>query len=100
LGDTALSDGITEFIEDIKELYPGIFVHSVQIPEGGTIDAERKAGFVSVVAFGSSKTWLPDGTVSVLVVCLAELSPSSGQRSLPIRLIVLVMRSRQASEMR
>ncbi|ORX36909.1 palmitoyl-protein thioesterase [Kockovaella imperatae] len=45
LGDTALSDGISEFIDDIKTLYPGIYVHSVQVPEGGTPDEEKKAGF-------------------------------------------------------
>ena len=45
LGDTALSDGISSFIDDIKSLYPGIYVYSVQIPEGGTADDERKAGF-------------------------------------------------------
>lgn len=47
LGDTALSEGIAGFIEDIKAQYPGIFVYSVQIPKGGSLDAERKAGFVS-----------------------------------------------------
>jgi len=46
LGDTALSDGISEFIDDIKAVHPGIFVHSVQIPQGGSADDERKAGFV------------------------------------------------------
>lgn len=47
LGDTALSEGIAGFIDDIKAIYPGIFIHSVQIPQGGNADAERKAGFVS-----------------------------------------------------
>ncbi|WVQ82426.1 hypothetical protein IAT38_004554 [Cryptococcus sp. DSM 104549] len=45
LGDTALSEGISEFIERIKEIHPGIFVHSVQIPQDGSPDDERKAGF-------------------------------------------------------
>nr|XP_019045996.1 palmitoyl-protein thioesterase [Kwoniella bestiolae CBS 10118]OCF24926.1 palmitoyl-protein thioesterase [Kwoniella bestiolae CBS 10118] len=45
LGDTALSSGISSFIEDIKSIHPGIFVHSVQIPEGGSLDDERRAGF-------------------------------------------------------
>ena len=44
----ALSDGITEFIDDIKEKYPGIFVYSVQIPLDGSADDERKAGFVRI----------------------------------------------------
>ena len=46
LGDTALSKGIQGFIEDIQSTRPGIFVYSVQIPEGGSEDDERKAGFV------------------------------------------------------
>lgn len=46
LGDTAHAEGIEGFIEDIKEAHPGIYVHSVQIPEGGSLDDERKAGFV------------------------------------------------------
>ncbi|WWC89617.1 uncharacterized protein L201_004542 [Kwoniella dendrophila CBS 6074] len=45
LGDTALSSGITSFIENIKQVHPGIFVHSVQIPLNGTLDDERRAGF-------------------------------------------------------
>ncbi|OCF38502.1 palmitoyl-protein thioesterase [Kwoniella heveanensis CBS 569] len=45
LGDTALSDGISGFIEDIKDIYPAIFVHSVQVPINGSLDDERRAGF-------------------------------------------------------
>ncbi|ORY32620.1 palmitoyl-protein thioesterase [Naematelia encephala] len=45
LGDTALSEGISSFIEDIKTAHPGIFIYSVQIPLNGTLDEERKAGF-------------------------------------------------------
>ncbi|WVQ99134.1 hypothetical protein IAU59_006266 [Kwoniella sp. CBS 9459] len=45
LGDTALSEGISGFIDDIKDIYPGIFVHSVQVPINGSLDDERKAGF-------------------------------------------------------
>ncbi|KAK6910380.1 hypothetical protein I203_104412 [Kwoniella mangroviensis CBS 8507] len=45
LGDTALSSGISSFIEDIESIHPGIFVHSVQIPQGGSLDDERRAGF-------------------------------------------------------
>ncbi|WWC61567.1 uncharacterized protein I303_104151 [Kwoniella dejecticola CBS 10117] len=45
LGDTALSEGISSFIENIKTVHPGIFVHSVQIPQGGSLDDERRAGF-------------------------------------------------------
>jgi palmitoyl-protein thioesterase len=47
-----MGDGIASWIDDIKELYPGIFVHSVQIPEGGSPDEERRAGFVRVTYSG------------------------------------------------
>ncbi|WWC70493.1 uncharacterized protein I206_104444 [Kwoniella pini CBS 10737] len=45
LGDTALSSGILSFIEDIKSVHEGIFVHSIQIPLDGSLDDERRAGF-------------------------------------------------------
>ncbi|WVO16415.1 hypothetical protein L204_104090 [Cryptococcus depauperatus] len=45
LGDTALSPGIQDFIERIRSIHPGIYVHSVQIPRDGSLDDERKAGF-------------------------------------------------------
>lgn len=45
LGDTANGEGITGFMKDIKEMFPGIFIHSVQYPTSGSIDDERKAGF-------------------------------------------------------
>ncbi|WVQ77161.1 hypothetical protein IAR50_006844 [Cryptococcus sp. DSM 104548] len=45
LGDTALSPGISNFINRTQEIHPGIYVHSVQVPESGTEDDERKAGF-------------------------------------------------------
>lgn len=50
LGDTAYSAGIIGFIADVKGIYPGIFVHSVKIPEKGTMDDERRAGFVCSLA--------------------------------------------------
>lgn len=50
LGDTAHAEGISEFIEEIKAVHPGIFVHSVQIPEDGSLDDERKAGFVGLTS--------------------------------------------------
>jgi palmitoyl-protein thioesterase len=53
LGDTAHADGIEGFIEDIKGIHPGIYIHSVMIPEGGSADDERKAGFVSYPSLGS-----------------------------------------------
>jgi hypothetical protein len=46
LGDTAMSEGITSFIEDIKLAHPGIFVYSVKIPLKGSLNDERNAGFV------------------------------------------------------
>jgi palmitoyl-protein thioesterase len=45
LGDTANGEGIAGLMRDIKEMYPGIFIHSVQYPGSGSIDDERKAGF-------------------------------------------------------
>ncbi|KAK4686219.1 palmitoyl-protein thioesterase, partial [Tremellales sp. Uapishka_1] len=45
LGDTALSEGISSFIEDIKSVHPGIFVYSVKVPLEGSLDDEKKAGF-------------------------------------------------------
>ncbi|KAJ9092444.1 hypothetical protein QFC21_006826 [Naganishia friedmannii] len=45
LGHTATSEGISGLVTDIKEMYPGIYVHSVQVPSAGSIDDERKAGF-------------------------------------------------------
>lgn len=62
LGDTALSEGISGFIEDIKAVHPGIFVHSVQIPEGGSSDDERKAGFVSITEVGITLSMLRIGS--------------------------------------
>ena len=45
LGDTASSEGISGLMTDIKGMYPGIYIHSVQVPSAGSIDDERKAGF-------------------------------------------------------
>lgn len=45
LGDTAHSAGIDQFADSIRELYPGIFVHSVQIPTDGTPSDDQKAGW-------------------------------------------------------
>lgn len=44
LGDTHDSSGILEFIQEIKDMYPGIFVHSAYVKEAA--DEERKAGYV------------------------------------------------------
>jgi palmitoyl-protein thioesterase len=46
LGDTSLSSGMAGIKADIEEMYPGIFVKNLQIPAGGNLDDERKAGFV------------------------------------------------------
>jgi len=43
LGDSYGSSGILEFIESIKGIYPGIFVHSVHLAESQ--DDDRRAGF-------------------------------------------------------
>lgn len=45
LGDTANSDGISGLVQDIKDMFPGIYVHSVATPAGGSVDDERRAGF-------------------------------------------------------
>jgi palmitoyl-protein thioesterase len=47
LGDTSTGSGMAQFKEDLEEMYPGIYVMNVKIPAGGTLDDERKAGFVS-----------------------------------------------------
>ncbi|WVR07292.1 hypothetical protein IAU60_004333 [Kwoniella sp. DSM 27419] len=45
LGDTALSSGIQSFIDHVKLVHEGIYVHSVQVPLDGSLDDERRAGF-------------------------------------------------------
>lgn len=45
LGDTANSDGISGLVQDIKEMFPGIYIHSVATPVGGSVEDERRAGF-------------------------------------------------------
>jgi palmitoyl-protein thioesterase len=47
LGDTAASEGMTSIKKDIEGMYPGIFVMNVKVPGEGSLDDERKAGFVS-----------------------------------------------------
>ncbi|KAG8997235.1 hypothetical protein FRB94_007806 [Tulasnella sp. JGI-2019a] len=43
LGDSAHAEGMLGFIDEIKQVHPGIFVHSVYISEKE--DDDRKAGF-------------------------------------------------------
>lgn len=45
LGDAAQAKGVVGFMDEIKEIHPGIFTHAVYIME--TEDEDRKAGFVS-----------------------------------------------------
>jgi hypothetical protein len=47
LGDTSTGSGMAQFKKDLEEMYPGIFVMNVKVPAQGTLDDERKAGFVS-----------------------------------------------------
>ena len=47
LGDTSTGSGMAQFKEDLEDMYPGIYVMNAKIPAGGTLDDERKAGFVS-----------------------------------------------------
>lgn len=44
LGDSAHSEGMDNFVDLIKGIHPGIFVHSVYISENQ--DEDKKAGFV------------------------------------------------------
>ncbi|KAF7375973.1 Palmitoyl-protein thioesterase [Mycena sanguinolenta] len=43
LGDSANAPGILRFVEEIKSVHPGIFVHSIYLEED--IDKDRQAGF-------------------------------------------------------
>lgn len=45
LGDSHSSPGMLEFADLIKDMHPGIFVHSIYINED--LGEDRKAGFVS-----------------------------------------------------
>ncbi|KAF8596107.1 alpha/beta-hydrolase [Ceratobasidium sp. AG-I] len=47
LGDSAHSSGMTEFAELIKEVHPGIFVHSISLAEDESTD--KKAGWFGEV---------------------------------------------------
>ncbi|KAJ2931262.1 hypothetical protein H1R20_g5876, partial [Candolleomyces eurysporus] len=47
LGDSHSSPGMLEFVSMIKDVHPGIFVHSVYIHED--LDDDRKAGFLGNV---------------------------------------------------
>lgn len=47
-GDSHSSPGMLEFGEMIKDVHPGIFIHSVYIDED--LDKDRKAGFVGLKA--------------------------------------------------
>lgn len=51
LGDSHGSPGMLDFIEEIKRVKPGLFVHSVYLHE--KLDDDRKAGFVSTSSFRS-----------------------------------------------
>lgn len=44
LGDSHSSPGMLQFASRIKEMHPGIFVHSIYIDED--LDKDRRAGFV------------------------------------------------------
>ncbi|KDQ57664.1 hypothetical protein JAAARDRAFT_178024 [Jaapia argillacea MUCL 33604] len=47
LGDSHSSPGMLQFVSMIKDIHPGIFVHSVYIEE--ELDADRKAGWLGNV---------------------------------------------------
>jgi hypothetical protein len=46
-GDSHSSDGMLEFISMIKDVHPGIFIHSVYIEED--LAADQRAGFVGAI---------------------------------------------------
>lgn len=46
LGDTYSSPGMVRFENEVKEMHPGIFVHSIFIDEDPK--ADQRAGFVSI----------------------------------------------------
>lgn len=47
LGDSAHSRGMDQFQDAVREMHPGIFVHSVIAPNDGSPSDESKAGWVS-----------------------------------------------------
>lgn len=47
LGDTAHSEGMESFADYIKQVHPGIYVHSVISPDNGNDNDQRNAGWVS-----------------------------------------------------
>jgi palmitoyl-protein thioesterase len=46
MGDTYASPGIDRFQSEIKEMHPGIFIHSIFIDEDPNVD--QRATFVSI----------------------------------------------------
>ena len=46
MGDTYDAPGILEFVQEVKDMHPGIFVHSIYLKEDSGED--RKAGYVSM----------------------------------------------------
>ena len=47
LGDSYGSPGMLEFMDLIKEMHPGLYIHSVYLDED--LEADQKAGFVRIV---------------------------------------------------
>lgn len=45
LGDTAHSEGIDAFSDSIRDLYPGIYIHSIAVPTDGTPSDDQRAGW-------------------------------------------------------
>ena len=56
-GDSHSSPGMLEFQDLIKEVHPGIFIHSVRIEEA--LDKDREAGFVSALRSNSPRLISP-----------------------------------------
>lgn len=58
MGDTYASSGMDSFQSEVKEMYPGIFVHSIFIDEDPNVD--QRAGFVSIhTAIIRVSNWYP-----------------------------------------
>lgn len=63
LGDSYASPGMLEFASMIKNVHPGIFVHSVYIEE--ELDKDRQAGFVRVQSTNCLGAYYPKSSTGM-----------------------------------
>lgn len=66
LGDSYGSPGILEFIELMKGVHPGLFVHSVHLADSQEDD--KKAAFVRRHVLSLNLNGQPDNSLSILVL--------------------------------